>query len=92
MGWVLASNVAFLGPQFGVSLLGWKFACFFLSIGDPPYSMADWVAWLDYGLLFLALWTICFHRLLSLILCAAAVASTRGGISATGHCHALKMA
>jgi hypothetical protein len=39
MGWVLASNVAFLGPQFGVSLLGWKFACSFLSIGDPQYSM-----------------------------------------------------
>ena len=37
--WVLASNVAFLGPQFGVSLLGWKIACFILSIGDPQYSM-----------------------------------------------------
>ena len=96
MGWVLVSNAAFLGLQFGVLRLGWKIACFTTSMGDPQYPMTithDRIGSLGrmFGSQFLASPTLIPHRWLFPELRAAA-ASTRGVFSATGHCHALKMA
>ena len=95
-----------MGSCFQRRFLGTTIWCFAPGLEDCLLYSFDWrPAVLDddaarqtgslgriYGSLFLAPWTLCFHRLLSLVLCAAAVASTRGGISAAGHCHALKMA
>ena len=96
MGWVLVSNAAFLGLQFGVLRLGWKIACFSTSMGDPQYPMTithDRIGSLGrmFGSQFHASPTLFPHRWLFPELRAAA-ASTRGVFSATGHCHALKMA